>query len=783
MAASRCRAVYGRTVERLSSRGELRQTSGSSNIKARGSSSAAAIMDKSPSSTSSMTDAGDYVDNPVYHSAAPFIPEDSANHPSQSQQHHRLPSIPWNTTAAPYSRLQEDVSRRLPPPLPPPTPSYMARQLQGHDRVALPEPNSEDPAPWQHQHLTLRKLVQRRTVADNIALVDACLAAQAYDRAHHIVKDIMGVVNATTAVAIYNNYLLGLVSSLKQGISWEELVERFRAMQDVFGLVPDATTYAVMCKGVLVAIEDASWRTTLIQQYAREYRGHGRQHLRPLHDLLLPKTVFQDQQITELMAALGLTLATIPVEKRTLLEDIVMDDHLKPKSKLAEFPELVSVDTRNLGHLKKSLETLTDIESGGSVAYDPTIYLSREMQRQAKLERDTMQSAVDKWKEARQDEHERGEPNVSGLRKIIWHWHEQLVESLKEELKIVTDPKRDVNLSYVQMIMRLLPVERLSSVTILEVMRLNSSGGIAMGMKIARAVTMVGQAIEQEYIAQKLASRDSMALFGKYQRMQDVFSNGRKFTLAKRRLEAAEIARAEADTAPILATGWTQQCHIQVGSRLIMHLIKTAKIESKAIDPETGKEVSQIAPAFYQSFQFLKGKKFGVIRFNSSLVQKLLKEPMDGALPTKASPMLVPPKPWVHPESGGYFFTSEDFMRTNHSQEQLAHLLEAHRKKSLELVYRGLDALGLTCWRINERMYRIMAEIWNNGVGIGKLPGAIMNEDPPSKPTDLNDIDALSQWRKQMKWFAQNYQSLFSMRCTANYKLEIARSVCLKVGC
>ena len=770
--------MYGRTIERLSWRGELKQTSGGSSINARGSSSAAATMDKSPTSTSSMTDAGDYVDNPVYHSAAPFTPDNSANHPSQPQQHHKLPTIPWNTAAAPYSRLQEEVSSRPPPPPPPPPPVYPTWLLQHPDRVALPEPNSEDPAPWQHQHLTLRKMVQRRTVADNIALVDACLAAKAFGRAHHIIKDVMGAVNSTTGVPIYNNYLLGLVSALKQGISWEELVERFRIMQDEFGLVPDATTYAVMCKGVLVGVEDAGRRTVLIQQYAREYRGHGRKHVRPLHDLLLPKTVFQDQQISELMAALGLTLATIPVEKRTLLEDIVMDDHLKPKSKLAEFPELMSVDTRNLGHLKKSLQTLTGIESGGSAAYDPTLYLSREMQRQAKLERDTMQSAVDKWKEARHDEHKRGEPNISGLRKVIWHWHEQLVESIKEDLKIIKDPKRDVNLSYVQMILRLVPVERLSSVTILEIMRLNSSGGIAMGMKIARAVTMVGQAVEQEYIAQKLASRDSMALFGKYQRMQDVFSNGRTFTLAKRRLEAAELAQAEADTAPILATGWTQQCHIQVGSRLIMHLLKTAKIDSTAIDPETGEEVSQTAPAFYQSFQFLKGKKFGVIRFNSSLVQKLLKEPMDGALPTKASPMLVPPKPWVHPESGGYFFTSEDFMRMNHSQEQLAHLLEAHRKKSLELVYRGLDALGLTCWRINERMYTIMAEVWNNGVGIGKLPGAIMADEPPPKPTDLNDIDALSQWRKQMKSFAQNYQSLFSMRCTANYKLEIARSVC-----
>ena len=742
--------MYGRTVERFNWRAAVLDVS----LK-RGSSSAATAAENS------QRDAGDYVDNPVYHSAAPF----TSDTPQQSQSQHTLPSLPQLPWSANYGKIQEERLKSFP--------TWHLHQTSSN-HITLPEPSIDSrEAPWLQEHLTLRKMVQRRTVADNIALVDACLSAQAIKRAHHIITDVMAAIDGVAAVQIYNNYLSGLVNVLRLGhVTWDVFIDRFRAMRREFGVVPDVRSYAILCKGALVAHTDEVERETVVQQYANEYVRSGDIH-RALHDLLLPKTVFQDEQISGLMAALGLTLGNIPADKRLLLEDIVMDDHLRPKSKLAEFSELVSVDTRNISHLKRSLQTLNGVEDLASL-HDPKLHLSYEMQRQAKLERDTMQSAVDKWKEAQEEVRARGEPNLGGLRKVLWQWHESMVESLQEDLKLVKgEPKRDVSL----MLMRLLPIERLSSVTILEVMRLNSSGGIAMGMKIARACSVVGQAIEQEYIAQQLASKDSMALFGKYQRMQDVFQSGRQFSLALRRVQAAELAQAEADTAPILAARWTNHCHIQIGSRLIMHLIKVAKIESRAVDTETGEILSQVAPAFYQSFQFLKGKRYGVIRLNNSLVQKLLSEPIEGSLPTKASPMLVPPKPWVSPESGGYFFTSEEFMRTNHSQEQLAHLMEAHRKRGLELLFRGLDALGLTCWRINERIYRIMAEIWNSGAGIGKIPASSLSDEPPQKPADLNDVDALSLWRKQMKWYTQNYQSLFSMRCTANYKLEIARSV------
>ncbi|KAF8550661.1 hypothetical protein OG21DRAFT_1487603 [Imleria badia] len=51
----------------------------------------------------------------------------------------------------------------------------------------------------------------------------------------------------------------------------------------------------------------------------------------------------------------------------------------------------------------------------------------------------------------------------------------------------------------------------LSLITILEVMRLNSTGGIADGMKLARALLTVGRAVENEYKAQ-ICKRNNIAM-------------------------------------------------------------------------------------------------------------------------------------------------------------------------------------------------------------------------------------------------------------------------------
>lgn len=66
--------------------------------------------------------------------------------------------------------------------------------------------------------------------------------------------------------------------------------------------------------------------------------------------------------------------------------------------------------------------------------------------------------------------------------------------------------------------------------------------------------------------------------------------------------------------------------------------------------------------------------------------------------------MLVKPKPWVNPNNGGYIYSKNNAMRFKESVEQETYLQRASELGQVELVYAGLDVLGSTPWKINEKV-------------------------------------------------------------------------------
>ncbi len=55
--------------------------------------------------------------------------------------------------------------------------------------------------------------------------------------------------------------------------------------------------------------------------------------------------------------------------------------------------------------------------------------------------------------------------------------------------------------------MQLLSAEKLSAITILELLRQNSGGGVGEGMKTTRAVLSIGKAVENEYNSEQLKKK------------------------------------------------------------------------------------------------------------------------------------------------------------------------------------------------------------------------------------------------------------------------------------
>lgn len=143
-----------------------------------------------------------------------------------------------------------------------------------------------------------------------------------------------------------------------------------------------------------------------------------------------------------------------------------------------------------------------------------------EYERQEQLEARSYQSTLDKL------EHDRAtmpdQVNTGPLKDYLWQWHTVLKDSIKLELKRVDnvlekkstsgDALMDKDRLLYGPFLKMLSPDKLSVITILELLRLSNSGGIVEGMKSARALISIGKAIESEYNAEQMRKKSNKAL-------------------------------------------------------------------------------------------------------------------------------------------------------------------------------------------------------------------------------------------------------------------------------
>jgi DNA-directed RNA polymerase len=133
----------------------------------------------------------------------------------------------------------------------------------------------------------------------------------------------------------------------------------------------------------------------------------------------------------------------------------------------------------------------------------------------------------------------------------------------------------------------LVKADKLSLITIFELMRLNGSGGITDGMKTARALLTVGRAVESEYKAQMCRKNKIQIPINAKPGDYGFFSNFGYRELHARRVAAAKYMEdAEEWTAD-----WTALLRVKVGSILVDSLMDVATIERTTVDKRTGEGV------------------------------------------------------------------------------------------------------------------------------------------------------------------------------------------------
>lgn len=165
----------------------------------------------------------------------------------------------------------------------------------------------------------------------------------------------------------------------------------------------------------------------------------------------------------------------------------------------------------------------------------------------------------------------------------------------------------------------------------------------------------------------------------------------------------------------------------------------------------------------------------GVIAYNDELLRQILA--VDTQVPPKFLPMLVPPRPWISWQSGGYLteYSRAEMARIGKHPQHRQYMEAADKGNHMSTLYHALDCLGSTGWKINKNVLEIAKICWNTKEIWPSIPsGEKLFVDTYEKNEDLKkDI----QIRKSIRIQKMNEQNRYSQRCDANYKILIADSV------
>lgn len=140
----------------------------------------------------------------------------------------------------------------------------------------------------------------------------------------------------------------------------------------------------------------------------------------------------------------------------------------------------------------------------------------------------------------------------------------------------------------------------------------------------------------------------------------------------------------------------------------------------------------------------------------------------------KNRPMVIPPKSWSNPINGGYYINLKRPIPLVRLNEKT--VMDLYGDLDMPDVYKAVNAIQETPWRINKRVLKVAQEIskWKHIPDGLDMPLA-EPEEPPMRPKSA-DTDPLVQkeWRKSMILYYQLDNKRKSKRYAVNAQLALA---------
>ncbi|TIA84077.1 hypothetical protein E3P92_00234 [Wallemia ichthyophaga] len=701
-------------------------------------------------------------------------------------------------------------------------------------RTLLPTPRPNDDINDQHSSIY--------PTSDNqelFAILEACLSSPfLLDRAQGVFqnlrdKQIRNYADnnySTLDVTIYNKFIERYFQEADNSRNDKFIGEAFKLWNalcgDKEGVKWELETWTLMLKGMARHLE-STYSSKPLLDAVKDLPGKP-----SLRDVIVKYDHFTS--LSESFAAVAvLTRAAATAGNVPLIEELAeihselerslnghSEDNMEPDNQDTPTPTQEEQDIMgvkspstsetpyNLYSLRQSLKPLG--HTSKTLAADPAA-------RQRLLEESAYETAKARF------EHEMNELEKAGvatalsgqpLQKLMWEWWKKLSvligEKLDRNMHLETHKtKEDKFINEISPFLSLLSSEKMALITVLEILRLSGTGGIAEGMKTTRALLSVGKAVENEHHAEILKSKHGVSLKGVEADAKQVKRKLRYFDHKKAEKEldlkspeftglideamgtstpdehfayphdiASERALARVHEERMnraWTPNWSQMIRIKVGSFLVDSLMECATITR--IADRDGEEIKETQPAFSQSYQYVRGRKLGVIKVNTVVADRLDKDPLGSTIHPRHLPMLVKPKPWLRYDNGGYLFHKNFAMRFKDSNEQQSYIAKASNEGTMEPVLAGLDVLGQTPWNVNQKVFAVVKQAWNSGEGVAKIPPATTHTPDPIKPSNYeSDPKQRSNYLISMKAVVNERRNNHSIRCDTNYKLEIAKA-------
>lgn len=140
-------------------------------------------------------------------------------------------------------------------------------------------------------------------------------------------------------------------------------------------------------------------------------------------------------------------------------------------------------------------------------------------------------------------------------------------------------------------------------------------------------------------------------------------------------------------------------------------------------------------------------------------------------------PMVSIPRDWTTVDDGGFYSIPLNLVKTRNKKA-----LEDLRNHSMPLVYKAVNALQRTPWRINKKVYEVLNELWSTGQTLGGLPS---QEEAPLPNTPWNSDDEFNylketqpeivkEWKRKASKVHEQRMKEKSHRISMSYKMFVA---------